>query len=152
MSARSPGSDGKNFRIYVRHELVVALVNESSLQLDPQDWQMPALESTPAEDELAMHMMWLAGNSINLVYDRESGADGTDLMDRLQSWYDQCPPTFRGAVYGKVDEEGLRKVFFAVPAAGMSEVAARGPVPRFTCFQRLTTLQEQRCSGITCLA
>ncbi|KAK4498672.1 hypothetical protein PRZ48_009182 [Zasmidium cellare] len=117
VSAASSGSDGKNFRIYVRHELVVALVNESPLQLDPRDWQMPALEPSPAEDELAMHMMWLAGKSINLVFDRDSGTDRTELIDNLQIWYEQCPLTFRGAVYGKMDEEGLQKVFFAVPAA-----------------------------------
>lgn len=118
VSARSPGSDGKNFRIYVRHELVVALINESPLQLGPEDWQMPVLEARPPDDQLAMHTMWLAGKSINLIFDGELSTNREDLTRSLHAWYDLCPPTFRGTQYGEIDDEGLQKMFFAVPAAG----------------------------------
>lgn len=145
MSALSPGSDGKNFRIYVRHELVVALINESPLQLDPEDWLMPALEASPSDDQLAMHMMWLAGKSINLTFGGESGTTREGLTRNLRSWYDLCPPTFRGTEYGDCGEEGLQKVFFAVPAAGKD-------IWGTLLLHRLTTLQQQQYSGTTCLA
>lgn len=117
VSASSLGLDGKNFRVYVRHEVVVALANEMPLQLDPNEWRMPPLKQCPAEDQLAMHVMFLAGRAINVVFGDDPSGDRQRLIHELNSWHNTAPVTMRGTRYGDVDEDGLQRVFFAVPAA-----------------------------------
>ena len=120
ISATSTGLDRANFFVYVRHEITIALANESSLQLDLEGWNMTKPEAGAAEDRMAMYLMWLAGFAVNLIHDGESAIDRQELIEKVESWYESTTETFGGTEYGDTDEEGLRKVFFAVPAAGKS--------------------------------
>jgi hypothetical protein len=60
ISASSMGLDKANFWISVRHEISVALANESPLQLDPSAWNVTWPEAGAAEDHMANFLMWLA--------------------------------------------------------------------------------------------
>jgi len=120
ISATSTGLDRANFFVYVRHEITIALANESSLQLDSEGWNMTKPEAGAAEDRMATYLMWLAGIAVNLVYDGESTIDRQELIDKVESWYESTTETFGGTEYGEMNDEGLKKVFFAVPAAGKS--------------------------------
>lgn len=117
ISAASTGLDRANFFVYVRHEITIALANETPLQLDPQDWNMTKPEPGSAEDRLSTYLLWLAASAVNLVYDPMSTMDRNELLEMVESWYQDTSPTFRGIDYGEVDDEGLRKVFFPVPAS-----------------------------------
>ena len=120
ISATSTGLNRANFFVYVRHEVTIALANESSLQLDPEGWNMTKPETGAAEDRMATYLMWLAGIAVNLVYGGESTIDRQELIDKVESWYESTTETFGGTEYGEMTDEGLQKVFFAVPAAGKS--------------------------------
>ncbi|RYP10766.1 hypothetical protein DL764_000462 [Monosporascus ibericus] len=115
--ATSVGLDRANFFIYIRHEITIALANERPLQLDPGNWNVAMPKFGAPEDQLANHLMWLAGTTINLIYGGDLTADRQLLIDRLDVWHGLTSASFRGTTYEVMSDEGLRKVFFAVPAA-----------------------------------
>ncbi|KAI0533355.1 hypothetical protein GGR58DRAFT_117321 [Xylaria digitata] len=119
ISATSSGIDRANFFIYARHEISIALVREGPLQLDPNDWNMPPQPPTGVgEDEMGNYLLWLSGKAINLIYSNDvTPANRNSLIDRVDDWYTRTTETLRGISYGGLDEEGLQKLFFAVPAA-----------------------------------
>jgi len=120
ISASSTGLDRANFFIYVRHEINIAFTNQCQLQFEPEDWNVVKPESGATEDRMANYLMSLVGRTVNLVYDSQSNIDRQALIDSVEDWYMSTTATFRGIPYGGTNEEGLRKVFFAVPAAGKS--------------------------------
>ena len=66
--ARSVGLDKANFWIYIRHEIVVALVNESKLLLSPNEWNASFRDGETEEDLLGNQLLWLLARAIDLVY------------------------------------------------------------------------------------
>lgn len=120
INASSSGLDHANFWIYVRHELSIALSNETSIHLDPGCWNVTWPGAGAAEDRMANYLLWLAAKTINVVYAADGvGTDGrADLTQSLASWYEATTPTFRGISYGPIDDAGLHKVHFAHPTAG----------------------------------
>ncbi|KAI0465546.1 hypothetical protein F4859DRAFT_377382 [Xylaria cf. heliscus] len=129
ISATSSGMNRANFFIYVRHEITIALAREKLLQFDPKDWNMPPHPPTGAsEDEMGNYLLWLSGSVINLIYSNNAACSNRrSLIDRVDNWYSLTTETLRGVSYGGSDEEGLQKLFFAVPAAGEL------PLPRPPC-------------------
>ncbi|KAI0508535.1 hypothetical protein F5B22DRAFT_649830 [Xylaria bambusicola] len=119
INAATTGLDRANFFIYVRHDISIALARRQPLQLDPAAWAMPPLPSASvSEGEMGNHLLWITGRTINLIY----GNDATcslrqSLIDMVDEWYSRATETLRGFPYGDEDEDGLRKLFFAIPAA-----------------------------------
>ena len=119
IDASSSGLDRANFWIYVRHELSIALSNETPIQLHLDSWDVtwPGVEAT--EDRLANYLLWLAAKTVDLVYaiDDAEIDKRTELRQSLTAWYQVTTPIFRGTSYGPTDDAGLRKVHFAHPTA-----------------------------------
>lgn len=120
ISAASTGLDRANFFICVRHDIVLALARGKPLQLNPMEWNIPPLPSaTMSEDEMGNHLLWIAGRTVNLIYGTDAQLSlRRSLIDLVNGWYDRTTELFRGVPYGDRDEDGLRKVFFAIQAAG----------------------------------
>ncbi|KAI1323177.1 C6 zinc finger domain protein [Xylariaceae sp. FL0255] len=118
ISATSSGVNRANFFIYVRHGITIALAREKSLQFDPKDWNMPPLEQIGSgEDELGNYLLWISAKVVDLIYSQDAvSADRKSLMGMTDCWYRRTE-SMRGVSYGDVDDEGLQKMFFAVPAA-----------------------------------
>ena len=126
INACSVGINRANFWIYIRHEIVVALNNESSLLLSPDTWNVNWREDETEEDALGNQVLWLLGRAINLTYakhPRTGEPMGTvterrDLLRDTDLWFDKLPLAFQGVKYGDETDDGLSRLYFAVPAAG----------------------------------
>jgi hypothetical protein len=126
ISARSRGVDNANFWIYIRHEIVVALVNESPLQMSPKEWNVSWREGETEEDVLGNQLLWLVGRAIDSTFTKDPNPGGSvttfsersDLIREAERWFEGLPGSFRGIQYGDPTEEGFARLYFAVPAAG----------------------------------
>nr|POE93180.1 hypothetical protein CFP56_19192 [Quercus suber] len=120
VSALSVGMDRANFWIYVRHEITVALVNETTLRISPQEWNFNWQDSDVDEDALANKLLWLLGRAINVAYSQHpsSGSERQGIQTDALRWFHSLPPSFRGVRYGEADAQGFSKAYFAIPAAG----------------------------------
>lgn len=126
INACSVGIHRANFWIYVRHEIVVALVNESSLLLSPDRWNVNWHEDETEEDVLGNQVLWLLGRAVNFTYaknPRTGEPMGTvterrELLRDTDLWFDKLPVAFQGVKYGDETDDGLSQLYFAVPAAG----------------------------------
>ena len=126
INACSVGINRANFWIYIRHEIVVALNNESSLLLSPDTWNVNWREDETEEDALGNQVLWLLGRAINLTYakhPRTGEPMGTvterrELLRDTDLWFDKLPLAFQGVKYGDETDDGLSRLYFAVPAAG----------------------------------
>ncbi len=124
--ARSVGLDKANFWIYIRHEIVVALITESKLLLSPNEWNVSFREGETQEDVLGNQLLWLTARAIDLVYAKDTDTEKPvatmgermELLRAAERWFDGLPASFQGVKYGKSTEEGFFKLFFAMPAAG----------------------------------
>ena len=124
--AHSVGLDKANFWIYIRHEIVVALMSESKLLLSPKNWDVTFQEDETQEDLLGNQLLWLLANAIDLVYEKDTDtgkpvatpSERTSLRRAVERWFDGLPASFHGIKYGEVTEEGFSKLHFAIPAAG----------------------------------
>ncbi|KAF2970125.1 hypothetical protein GQX73_g3433 [Xylaria multiplex] len=77
------------------------------------------LSTGVGEDEMGNRLLWLSGKVINLIYSNNvTSANRNSLINRVDDWYTRTTETVRGISYGGSDEEGLQKLFFAIPAAG----------------------------------
>lgn len=129
--ARSVGLDKANFWIYVRHEIVVALMTESRLLLSPKEWNVTFQDGETEEDLLGNQLLWLLARAIELVYAKDTGTGEAvstkngrmDLLREVKKWFDGLPASFHGVSYGEVTEEGFSKLHFAIPAAGEYKVS-----------------------------
>ncbi|KAI1823682.1 C6 zinc finger domain protein [Xylaria intraflava] len=120
ISAASSGMNRANFLIYVRHEITIALAREKPLRSNPKDWRILQQPSPDmGEDDMGNCLLWLSGSVVNLIYGTDViSSDRKSLIDCADDWYSCTTETFRGISYGDLDEAGLQKLFFAVPAAG----------------------------------
>ena len=124
--ARSVGLDKANFWIYIRHEIVVALVTESKLLLSPNEWNASFRDGEIEEDLLGNQLLWLLARAIDLVYAKHTDTGKTvatlsermELLRAAEKWFDELPASFQGVKYGEVTEEGFSKLYFVIPAAG----------------------------------
>lgn len=138
INASSTGLDRANFWIYLRHEIVIALSNQTPLQISPKYWNVDFEESSIEEDVIGQQLLWLVGRAINLTYGPASAAEKVDLMSDIESWKSRVPITFWGVKYAECSEEGLSKVHFGLPAAGTSEM----PVNFCDSFGRLNLMNN----------
>ncbi|KAI1853593.1 hypothetical protein JX266_001577 [Neoarthrinium moseri] len=126
ISARSLGMDRANFWIYVRHEITVALVNETTLQIDPSKWHTSWQEGNVEEDVLGNQLLCLVGRAINVVYGPGSPDPMSNERQAIQTdaetWSRSLPASFRGVNYGMADDRGFHKRCFAVPSAALADV------------------------------
>lgn len=154
ITAQSTGIDRANFWIYVRHEIGFALANEKPLMLNPEEWAVRLEYGETREDVLGNHVLWILARVINLVY----GEEGTTVavkrhreafLRELEEWRAGLSDTFVGIPYGEADEEGFRKVYFTVTAAGrsplshlsqpiLSSFARSADLFRFSSFQNMS--------------
>lgn len=124
--ARSVGLDRANFWIYIRHDIVVALMTERKLLLSPDEWNVTFEEGETQEDLLGNQLLWLLARAIDLVYsidsDTRKPVDMTSkrmmLLRAVEKWFDGLPVSFQGVKYGEVTEEGFSNLYFAIPVAG----------------------------------
>ena len=125
ISARSLGLDRANFWIYIRHEIVVALVTESPLLLSPKEWNTCWREDEKEEDVSGNQVLHLLGRTIELTFAKDSKpgyvkattSERDDLKRDVARWFDGLPRFFQGVKIGEVTE-GFTMLYFAVPAAG----------------------------------
>ncbi|KAF9883404.1 hypothetical protein FE257_003487 [Aspergillus nanangensis] len=118
ISARSFGLDRANFWIWVRHEITVSIMNETPLQMSPKYWNVTWRKGETEEDALGNQILWLVGRVVDWVY----GGNGMlseyyELLRDAEDWYAGLSDAFRGVKYGELEEDQLRKVHFALPAA-----------------------------------
>lgn len=126
IDARSVGLDRANFWIYIRHEIVIALVNESPLKFGPREWNVEWLEGEQNEDVLGNKLLWLLGRAIDLVFAKDpitgdpivTTIERRNLLRDTEQWYTGLPGSSYGVKYGQETEEGFSRLFFAVPASG----------------------------------
>lgn len=126
INAGSVGIHRANFWIYIRHEIVVALVNESSLLLSPDVWNVNWREDEIEEDVLGNQVLWLLGRAVNITYARNTRngepmgtvTERRELLKDTSLWFDKLPGTFQGVKYGDETDDGVSQLYFAVPAAG----------------------------------
>jgi hypothetical protein len=120
INAQSEGIDRANFWIYVRHEISVALSSEQPLLLNPDEWAVRWKEGETREDVLGNHVLWILARVINLVYGKETATiqRREEFLHELEEWRAGLSHTFIGIPYGDKDEDGFRKVYFPVTAAG----------------------------------
>ena len=120
---KSTGLDRANFWIYVRHEIGVALATEKPLVLDPDEWSVDWKVAEIREDLVARHVLWICARVIKVVYSEQTSpnagrAEREQLLRELVRWRAGLPDAFIGVPYGEEDDEGFRKIFFTVTAAG----------------------------------
>ncbi|KAL9117861.1 MAG: hypothetical protein Q9187_005599 [Circinaria calcarea] len=125
ISARSTGLDRANFWIYIRHDIVVALLTESPLLMSAKEWNVTWRMGETDEDALGNQLLWLLARTIDLTYANDPLADPVsaaierrDLIRDLDMWHNGLPMSFLGVKYGEATEEGFSKLYFAVPASG----------------------------------
>lgn len=122
IDAQSTGMDRANFWIYARHEITIALENETPLQFSPDEWNYHGPTGEAAEDVLGNHIIWLVARAVDLMYapnrDPHIFTKFEAILSEAASWYDGLPISFRGVKYGHPDNLGFEKVYFAVPTSG----------------------------------
>ena len=119
INAQAHGLDKANFWIYVRHELVVAVLNERPLKLPANTWNVPYIEQ-PAitEHNLTQELLWLVGRGVDLAYGPSTADNLQTLASDVAQWYTRLSPQFRGIRYGSEHGDRLTKVHFPVPVTG----------------------------------
>jgi hypothetical protein len=135
INARSVGMDKANFWVYIRHEIVVALVTESTLQISPKDWNVRWRDGETREDVLGNQLLWLLGRAVDLVFAKDPTTgqpmamtnERRELLRDTERWFNGLPEPFRGVKYGEETEEGFSRLFFAVPASGELVLGPRRP-------------------------
>jgi hypothetical protein len=123
INARSTGMDRANFWIHVRHEIGFALAMERPVMTSPEGWNVRWQEGDDREDVQGNHVLWILARVLSLIFGEESeSATGTQkregFLQELEDWRKRQLDTFIGIPYGEEDEDGFRKVFFTVTAAG----------------------------------
>ena len=120
INARSIGLDKANFWIWIRHEITVAIVNKSPLQMSPKYWNIDWQVNEAEEDTLGNQVLWLVGRAVDWIYQHGTPEEYHHLLKDSEGWYMGLPIPFRGVYYGEPVEYGLSKIHFATPAAGES--------------------------------
>jgi hypothetical protein len=145
INAQSEGVDRANFWIYVRHEISVALSSEQPLLLNPDEWAVRWKEGETREDVLGNHVLWILARVINLVYGKEIATiqKREEFLHELEEWRAGLSDTFIGIPYGDKDEDGFRKVYFPVTAAGKL-------CTLFSKYLRLLTITSRRSVLVPC--
>jgi hypothetical protein len=138
INAQSEGIDRANFWIYVRHEIGVALSSEQPLLLNPDEWAVCWKEGETREDVLGNHVLWILARVINLVYGKETATiqEREEFLHELEEWRAGLSDTFIGIPYGETDDDGFRKVYFPVTAAGKLFTVLSPPLQLLTVISR----------------
>jgi hypothetical protein len=116
------GMDRANFWVYVRHEITIALENETPLQLKPKDWNVEWRQGETDEGALGNQLIWLVARAIDFIYAPDPPSSPSSILQGIHgeaaAWIDNLPLSFLGVKYGDADDLGLVKTHFAVPTAG----------------------------------
>jgi hypothetical protein len=122
IDAQCQGMDRANFWIYVRHEITIALENETALQLSPSEWNVEWQRGLDDEDALGNQLLWLVARAIDIVHGPDHHPPLEAALQELHvetaGWFDNLPVSFQGVKYGPTDDLGFTKTYFAIPAAG----------------------------------
>ncbi|ROW03105.1 hypothetical protein VMCG_05802 [Cytospora schulzeri] len=120
--------DRVNFWIYVRHDITIAIENESPLRLHPEKWEMDLdrhighLEEDGDIDVLSNRLLWLVARAINLIYAADPPSSSGGLLQNIHGdaadWLERLPVSYQGVKYGQADDLGFSRKYFANPSAG----------------------------------
>lgn len=124
VTAQSGGLHRANFWIWVRHDLIVAIANQTPLKMPSKSWNVAWDEDENREDMLGQQLLWLIGRAVDWVYGKGSKAEYHSIIKDVEKWYRGRDEAFRGLKYGSRLEDGLSSIYFAVPAAGMSDTSS----------------------------
>lgn len=121
-SAQSTGIEQANFWIYIRHEIVVALVNEKPLNLNPTEWAVTWNEFETREDVLGNQLLWILARVINFIFGPNGRSDAGSverqgLIHEIEEWRTGQSQAFIGIIYGEKDADGFQRIYFPVVAA-----------------------------------
>jgi hypothetical protein len=124
VTAQSTGIDRANFWVHVRHEIGFAMATERPLLLDPEMWKVHWAQGETREDVIGNHVLWILARVINLIYGEDGSTEAgkekrAGFLQELEQWRAGLSDTFVGIPYGDGDDEGFKKVFFTVTAAGI---------------------------------
>lgn len=126
ISSQSQNMDRANFWIYVRHDITIAIENESPLRLDPErwemDWHVGHLQEDGDIDMLGNRLLWLVARAINFIYAADPTSSSEGLLQNIHGdaadWLECLPVSYQGVKYGQEDDFGFSRKYFAIPSAG----------------------------------
>ena len=118
INGQSIGFDKANFWIWARHEITIAISNESPLQTSPKYWNVDWEEENTKDEALGNQMLWLVGRAVDWVYGDGNPSLHHELLQDSERWYKGLSKPFRGLYYGEPVDIGLSKIHFASSAAG----------------------------------
>ena len=105
--------DKAHFWIYVRHELVVAVLNERPLKLPANTWNVPYIKHHAiTEHDLTQELLWLVGRGIDLAYGLTTADNRQELASDVAQWFTRPSPQFRGIRYGSKHRDQLTRCIF----------------------------------------
>lgn len=126
INAGSKALERASFWIYVRQDVVMALINECPLLLSPVDWNVSWSEREVEEDALGNQMLWLLGQTINLVFqeprantERSNREIHTRISEEVDMWFEGLSLSFTGARCGMMLPQGFVRICFSGAAAGI---------------------------------
>ena len=129
INAGSKALERASFWIYVRQDVVMALINECPLLLSPMNWNVSFSEHEVEEDALGNQILWLLGQTINLVF-HKPGANAKRsnreihirISEQLNAWFEGLSLSFTGARCGMMLPQGFVRVCFSGAAAGIQHI------------------------------
>jgi Fungal specific transcription factor domain len=134
ISACSLNLDRANFWIWIRHDISVAIMNGTPLQMSPKEWHVTWREAETQEDLLGNRLLWLVGRAVDWIYGSKTPHENDNILRDAEEWYASLSAPSRGVKYGDSVEDGLSKVHFAVAAAGEFRISLAA-AHSFLCFQ-----------------
>ena len=125
INAKSKALERASFWIYIRQDVVMALINECPLLLSPRDWNVFWSEREVEEDALGNQMLWLLGQTIDLVFRKPGAIDErndretyTRISAAIDTWFEGLPLSITGARCGVMLPQGFATICFSGAAAG----------------------------------
>lgn len=122
VNAQSGGLHRANFWIWVRHDLIIAIADRTPLKMPSKNWNIVWNDDENREDMLGRQILWIVGRAVDWIYGKGSRAEYNSILRGAEKWHSGRDEAFRGLKYGPRLENGLSNIYFAVPAAGMSDI------------------------------
>lgn len=114
-----------SFWIYARQDVSMALVHECATLISPQDWPTISESKDLEEDALGNRILWILAKFIQLKFSNKD-SDSHQSREAIQKlifeidlWWERFPTTARGVATTEPSDNGLQKIWFCVPSAGI---------------------------------
>lgn len=123
--AQGTALERASFWVYARQDVALAIINESTTLISPQEWRAALPDLGAEEDAMGNKMLWLLARVIELRFTPtenmwpETRSQGfRDVSTELDQWWDDLPSLARGVPIGESTHDELNEVLFYVPSAG----------------------------------